>query len=136
MIASEEHPSAVASVVLGGPSIESCEDSTTSGAISDSKESDRTKSSEDETSSVRKPITQEASAIDVAMEQNPVEGAAEPMRAVAPLAVCEDTAVEEEPPSRASDRTASSPSDVVKRDSKPDLGERKLRNDICPWEDE
>lgn len=136
MIASEEHPSAVASVVLGGPSIESCEDSTTSGAISDSKESDRTKSSEDETSSVRKPITQEASAIDVVMEQNPVEGAAEPMRAVAPLAVCEDTAVEEEPPSRASDRTASSPSDIVKRDSKPDLGERKLRNDICPWEDE
>ncbi|GBP42878.1 hypothetical protein EVAR_27231_1 [Eumeta japonica] len=83
--------------------------------------------------------------------------------AVAPLAVCEDIGVDDDnidkvpsaPLQRVSgdskaafesdatkriahkDEPASvSDSNVVRRDNKSDSGERKKRNDICPWEDE
>lgn len=83
--------------------------------------------------------------------------------AVAPLAVCEDIGVDDDnvdkvpsPPlqrvsgesTAAPDSVANKPiahkdesssvsdSDIVKRDNKSDSGERKQRNDVCPWEDE
>lgn len=91
-------------------------------------------------------------------------GAAEepPRPPVAPLAVCEDIGVDDEnvdkvpsaPLQRVSVPEAASQSDatkiiahedelssvsdsnIVKRDNKSVIGERKQRNDICPWEDE
>ncbi|XP_013195346.2 uncharacterized protein LOC106138673 isoform X1 [Amyelois transitella] len=82
---------------------------------------------------------------------------------VAPLAVCEDIGVDDDnvdkvpsaPLLRASGATEAafhsdapkiiahtdelssvSESNIVKRDNKSGIGERKQRNDICPWEDE
>lgn len=82
---------------------------------------------------------------------------------VAPLAVCEDVGVDDDnvdkvpsvPPQRLSvdskaasesdatkkiahrdELSSVSESDIVMRDSKSGVSERKQRNDICPWEDE
>ncbi|XP_063359398.1 regulator of G-protein signaling 9 [Cydia amplana] len=86
-------------------------------------------------------------------------GRAAPPTPVAPLAVGEDIGVDDDhvdkvpsapPPVPAaaaeSDATKKiahedelssvSKSNIVKRDNKSDLGDRKQRNDICPWEDE
>nr|AON96632.1 regulator of G-protein signaling 12 [Bicyclus anynana] len=86
-----------------------------------------------------------------------------PAGPVAPLAVCEDIGVDDDnvdkvpsvPPQRVSgdseaasesyglkniahsdELSSVSESDIVKRDSKSGVSERKQRNDICPWEDE
>ncbi|KAG6452727.1 hypothetical protein O3G_MSEX007743 [Manduca sexta] len=230
------------------PSEDSCDDSTASAAVSDRRESDRTRSSEDEVDSLRRTVSREASitkevaplaklaisdkvndnatnvdtedtashliqapeqvaasenvAIEVvavsenvqsvpaatcaAAECEPAPAApsladcvawklpvvplvpampvmpvvpAVPLVPVAPLAVCEDIGVDDDhvdkvpstPPQRVSESgapaatqtiahsdelTSGSHSDIVKRDNKSGIGERKQRNDICPWEDE
>ncbi|XP_063531517.1 regulator of G-protein signaling 9 isoform X2 [Cydia strobilella] len=94
------------------------------------------------------------------------QGAWSPVRPpptpVAPLAVGEDIGVDDDhvdkvpsaPPPVPTDTAAAAESDatkkiahkdelssvsksnIVKRDNKSDLGDRKQRNDICPWEDE
>lgn len=209
--------------VVCAPSVESYDDSSASGAVSDSKDSDRTKSSEDDVVSVHQRVlsresstikeTSPASSRDTsskigdlpentfegedaittsvreaelksARESEPTQGAervspeaccslaapAAPVPAapgarvpVAPLAVCEDIGVDDDnvdkvpsaPLQRVSEdsRAASdgdatkhiahkdeltsvSETNIVKRDSKSGIVERKQRNDICPWEDE
>ncbi|CAH2241245.1 jg3308 [Pararge aegeria aegeria] len=86
-----------------------------------------------------------------------------PASPVAPLAVCEDIGADDDhvdkvpsvPPQRVSgdskaatdsntlkkiahrdELSSVSQSDIVKRDSKSGVSDRKQRNDICPWEDE
>ncbi|KAJ8725770.1 hypothetical protein PYW08_003953 [Mythimna loreyi] len=216
--------------VVCAPSVESYDDSSASGAVSDSRDSDRTKSSEDEVISVQRVLSRESSTIketspassrdtsskigdlpentseseDAAMssvqevelksarESEPKQGAesitpeaccslaapAAPVPAapaapapaapvarapVAPLAVCEDIGVDDDnvdkvpsaPLQRVSgdsraasdadatkhiahkdELTSVSETNIVKRDNKSGIVERKQRNDICPWEDE
>lgn len=203
------------------PSMESYDDSSASGAVSDSRDSDRTKSSEDDVVSVQRVLSGESSTIketspassrdmsskigdlpentseseDVAStsvreveltsardsepEQVTEREAPEPCYSaavepaapasaagrapVAPLAVCEDIGVDDDnvdkvpsaPLQRVSgdsraasdadatkhiahkdELTSVSETNIVKRDNKSGIVERKQRNDICPWEDE
>lgn len=190
---------------------ESRDDSVASGAMSDSKDSERTKSSDDEAISVRGtpargsstaeeigpasskdtgskigdlpgPVPAKEGSVDTVATsvcsagapdadapRSPAPCEPEPERAgaprppVAPLAVCEDIGVDDDnvdkvplaPLQRVSAVTEAafesnatkkiahtdelssvSESDIVKRDNKSGIGERKQRNDICPWEDE
>uniref|UniRef100_A0A2A4K0F3 RGS domain-containing protein n=1 Tax=Heliothis virescens TaxID=7102 RepID=A0A2A4K0F3_HELVI len=205
-----------------GPSVESYDDSSASAAVSDSRESDRTRSSEDDVVSVQRVLSRESSTIkenspasskdtrskigdlprntsesedagpsvgggqppseapsqtgsgaesvpgraDFAPESAPgrVDSTPEsaPRPPVAPLAVCEDIGVDDDsvdkvpsaPLQRVSgdsraasddatrniahkdELTSVSQTNIVKRDNKSGIGERKQRNDICPWEDE
>nr|XP_049694999.1 uncharacterized protein LOC110372536 isoform X2 [Helicoverpa armigera] len=217
------------------PSVESYDDSSASGAVSDSRDSDRTRSSEDDVVSVQRVLSRESSTIkenspasskdtsskigdlprnasecedagtsasgdkppsevpapDQAgpgAELAPARPASDPEPApcragsgpepppsragsgpepaprppVAPLAVCEDIGVDDDsvdkvpsaPLQRVSgdsraasddatrniahtdELTSVSQTNIVKRDNKSGIGERKQRNDICPWEDE
>ncbi|KAJ0180645.1 hypothetical protein K1T71_004049 [Dendrolimus kikuchii] len=144
--------------VRAAPSEESCDDSIVSSAAS--KESDRTRSSEEDAVSVKIPLSREQSLTKERLSSEPVG-----RPPVAPLAVCEDIGVDEEnvdkvpsaplPLQRVSgeprvvsesdatktiahrdELTSVSESDIVRRDSRGGVRERKQRNDICPWEDE
>ncbi|XP_026724590.1 uncharacterized protein LOC113491686 isoform X3 [Trichoplusia ni] len=217
--------------VVAMPSFESYDDSSVSGAVSDSRDSDRTKSSEDDVVSVKDVQSRKSSTIkenspasskdvsskvedlpgnasesddaatssihvedvssvkEVELNEAPAsapralaacaeasgpsagapggepasaaEGAARPP--VAPLAVCEDIGVDDDsvdkvpcatlqrlaadcrpaPDTDANkniahkdELTSVSETNIVKRDNKSGIGDRKQRNDICPWEDE
>lgn len=218
--------------VIGAPSVESYDDSSASGILSESKDSDRTRSSEEDVS-VKRVLSRESSTIketspacskdmsskigdlpvsasesdavatdsiavveltsveefepaeapscvvppapvrqaepccSVTVEVEPpvllVSCAPEaPRTPVAPLAVCEDIGVDDDnvdkvpsaPLQRVSavskvsdtdstkniahkdELTSVSETNIVKRDNKTGISERKQRNDICPWEDE
>lgn len=200
--------------IVCAPSVDSYDDSSASCAVSDSRDSDRTKSSEDDVVSVQRVLSRESSTIketspassrDTSSKIGDLPGnlsesedaatssvrevepqsAREPERgereapapepscslaaapcaraAVAPLAVCEDIGVDDdnvdkvpsaplqrvsEDSKAASDADATkhiahkdeltsvSETNIVKRDNKSGIVERKQRNDICPWEDE
>ncbi|CAH0748372.1 unnamed protein product [Diatraea saccharalis] len=191
--------------VLSKTESESRDDSTASGAMSDSRDSERTRSSEDDVVSVRGTLSREPSTMketSPASNKNisskigdlpewPVRGAGAPSEpsvrahaaaaaaaasaasiaapvppqpSVAPLAVCEDIGVDDDnvdkvpsaPLQRVStvseaesepdatkkiahkdELSSVTESNIVKRDNnKSGIGERKQRNDICPWEDE